>query len=166
MPLEYSKSIQKKLKSSNQMGRDRNKKITYPYLEPNQSIKLKCEKGLKSTNTLNQDYRLQKNFSIFGAKDPRSQTLTNSFPSILSKIYIRVSFAKSFYELYPQTTHATQKEYLSLNKNPRHTKEGEKKIPKNPNLCTVKKVINRLCFKETENTSLPKSVSPLKLVQS
>ena len=112
--------------------------------------------------------RLQVTKEFFNLWSERSSfPNTNKFlSSILSKIYIRVSFAKSFYELYPQTTHATQKEYLSLNKNPRHTKEGEKKIPKNPNLCTVKKVINRLCFKETENTSLPKSVSPLKLVQS
>ena len=58
MPSEYSKSIQKKQKSSTQRGRDRNKKITCPYLEPNQSMKLKRKKGLKSTNTLNQDHRL------------------------------------------------------------------------------------------------------------
>ena len=42
--------------------------------------------------------------------------LSNSFPSTLSKIDIKGSFVKPFYELYPQTTHATQEEFPSLNK--------------------------------------------------
>ena len=42
--------------------------------------------------------------------------LTYSFPSKLTKIYIKGSFAKPFYKLSPQTPHATQEEFPSLNK--------------------------------------------------
>ena len=44
-------------------------------------------------------------------------------------------------------------------KNPRHTKDKEKKIPNNPSLCTVKKkVINRLYFRKAKKTSICQKV--------
>ena len=56
-------------------------------------MKLISKKWLKSTDTLTQDHRLHtKNFSIFGMKASHCQTLTNSFPSILSKIHKGVIF--------------------------------------------------------------------------
>ena len=51
-------SIQKKPKGSNRRERNRNKKITCPYLEPNQSKKLTSEEGFKTIDTLTQDQRL------------------------------------------------------------------------------------------------------------
>ena len=58
MSSEHTESIQKKPKDSNHTGRDRNKNITCPCLEPNQSMKLTSEEGLKSIDTLTQDLRL------------------------------------------------------------------------------------------------------------
>ena len=57
VPSEYTGSIQKKPKGSNQRGRDRNKKHHLP-LESNQSMKLTSEEGLKTIDILTQDQRL------------------------------------------------------------------------------------------------------------
>ena len=134
MPSKYTKSIQKRPKGSNHRGRDRNKNITCPYLEPNQSMKLTSEEGLKSIDTLTQDQRLHtKEFFNLWSKALYYQTLTYSFPSILSKINIRGSFAKPFYELYPQKPHATQEEFPSLNKKKsKPHQRGRRKDSKEP----------------------------------
>ena len=58
MPSKFIGSIQKKPKGSNQRGMDKNKKITCPYLESNQLMKITNEKGLKSIDTLTQNQRL------------------------------------------------------------------------------------------------------------
>ena len=88
-------------------------------------MKLKSTKGLKSTDTLLQYHRLQT--KEFFNQAPHCQTLTNSFHFILSKIYTRGSFAKPFYKLYPQMTHATQGEFPSLNKRESKTHQRRRK---------------------------------------
>ena len=73
---------------------------------------------------------IQKNISVFEAKTPHSQKLINSFPSKLTKIYIRGPFAKPFFELSPQCSMPPNKSFLHYTReSPIRTKKGEKKIP-------------------------------------
>ena len=97
-------------------------------------MKLTRETRHISTNTLNQDHRLHiKLISIFGSITPHCQTLSNFFPSTLSKIYIKRPLAKPFYEFCPQTTHAIQTEFPSLNKRESKTHQrGTKEDSKEP----------------------------------
>ena len=144
MPSEYT-GVYKRSRKTQTRGGIETKKITCPYLERNQSMKITSQKWFKSIDTLTQDHRLHTKefFNLWN----ESSSLPNankflSFPSKLSKIYIRGPLAKPFYELYPQTILATQKKFPSLNKKESKTpQKGEKKIPKNSSLCTMKKKI-------------------------
>ena len=137
------------------------KNITCPYFEPNQSMKVTSEKRFKTIDTLIQAQRLHtKEFSIFGAKAPHYQMLTYSFPSILSKINIKGSFAKPFYELSPQMTHVTQEEFPSLNKKKSKTHQrGRKEDSKKPESLHKQEEGDPLSLLQRgiENTYLPKS---------
>ena len=54
--------------------------------------------------------------------------LTSSFPSTLSKIYIKGPLTRPFYELYLWRTHATQEEFLSFSRRESKTPQREKKV--------------------------------------
>ena len=87
--------------------------------------------------------------------------LTNSFPSKLTKIYIRKPFAKPFYKLSPQTPYATQEEFTSLNKReskPHQRRRKEDFIELESLHNEVKGDPPSLLQRRIENIYLPKSV--------
>ena len=87
--LKVYRKYTKEAKGSNQRGMDKTKKITCPYLESNQSMKLTSEKWLKSIDTLTQDQMLHtKEFFNLWSKGS-SLPNTNKFLSfqIVQNIY-------------------------------------------------------------------------------
>ena len=75
--------------------------------------------------------------------------------------YTRGSFAKHFYELYPQTTHDTQEEFPSLNKKEFKTHQRERKEDsKAPESLHSEEEGDQLSLLQRgkKNTYLPKSV--------
>ena len=121
-------------------------------------MKLIREIGLISIETLDQDHGLHtKEFFNLWINNSSLSKANDSFPSTLSKIYIKGLFAKPFYELYPQKTHATQKEFPLLNRGePKTHQRGRKEDSKEPEPLHSEKEgdLPSLLQRDKENTYL------------
>ena len=85
---------------------------------------------------------------------------TYSFPSRVSKIYIRRPFVKAFHELSPQMPHATQEKFPSMNKieSKPHQRERKEDSTEPESLRNeVKGDPPSLLQRGIENTYFPKS---------